>query len=46
MDFLQNGLDIENSFIESGFAELYRSVLLATSQSIMETAPRFRQVSA
>ena len=43
--FLQNGLDIENSFIEHGFTELYRCVLLATSQSITDTEVRFRQVA-
>jgi 2-dehydropantoate 2-reductase len=32
--FLQNGLGIEDCFIERGFSQLYRCVLLATSQAI------------
>lgn len=44
--FLQNGLYIENSFIELGFPQLYRCVLLATSQSIAENKVRFRPVAA
>ena len=44
--FLQNGLHIENSFIELGFPQLYRCVLLATSQSISDTKVRFRSVAA
>jgi 2-dehydropantoate 2-reductase len=45
--FLQNGLNIENSFIEAGFTQLYRCVLFATSQSAIEGANvRFRQVAA
>jgi 2-dehydropantoate 2-reductase len=44
--FLQNGLHIENSFSELGFTELYRCVLLATSQSISENKVRFRRVAS
>lgn len=44
--FLQNGLYIENSFIALGFPQLYRCVLLATSQSIAENKVRFRPVTA
>ena len=43
--FLQNGLHIENSFIDRGFTELYRCVLLATSQSITKNTVRFRIVA-
>jgi 2-dehydropantoate 2-reductase len=32
--FLQNGLGIEDCFIELGFTQLYRCVLMATSQAI------------
>jgi 2-dehydropantoate 2-reductase len=44
--FLQNGLHIENSFSDRGFTELYRCVLLATSQSITESKVRFRPVAS
>lgn len=44
--FLQNGLDIEASFISSGFTQLYRCVLFATSQSISATQVRFRLATA
>ncbi|CAM4090968.1 ketopantoate reductase [Pedobacter westerhofensis] len=43
--FLQNGLNIENSFIERGFKELYRCVLFVTSQSVSETNVRFRRAA-
>ena len=43
--FLQNGLHIENSFIEGGFANLYRCVLLATSESIGANKVRFKLVA-
>jgi len=43
--FLQNGLHIENCFIEMGFNELYRCVLLATSQSVTENKVRFKLVA-
>jgi 2-dehydropantoate 2-reductase len=43
--FLQNGLHIENSFSDQGFTELYRCVLLATSQSITKNKVRFRLVA-
>ncbi|KQC02003.1 2-dehydropantoate 2-reductase [Pedobacter sp. Hv1] len=43
--FLQNGLHIENSFMELGFSQLYRCVLFATSQSISATKVRFRIVA-
>ncbi len=32
--FLQNGLGVEDPFIENGFTQLYRCVLMATSQAI------------
>jgi 2-dehydropantoate 2-reductase len=44
--FLQNGLHVENSFIALGFTNLYRCVLLATSQTISESRVRFRLVAA
>lgn len=44
--FLQNGLYIENSFVDAGFTELYRCVLLATSQSITKSKVRFRAVAS
>lgn len=44
--FLQNGLHIENSFIDRGFTQLYRCVLLATSQSITKNKVRFRPVAS
>jgi 2-dehydropantoate 2-reductase len=43
--FLQNGLHIENSFTENGFAELYRCVLMATSESLSNTKVRFKLVA-
>lgn len=39
--FLQNGLHIENSFIDNGFSDLYRCVLLATSESTGKNMVRF-----
>ncbi|SHE69271.1 ketopantoate reductase family protein [Pedobacter caeni] len=44
--FLQNGLHIESSFIEKGFKELYRCVLMATSQSLSDHKVRFRMVAS
>jgi 2-dehydropantoate 2-reductase len=44
--FLQNGLHIENSFSDRGFTQLYRCVLLATSQSITKNKVRFRPVAS
>ena len=43
--FLQNGLHIENSFIDKGFNELYRCVLLATSESLDSNKVRFKLVA-
>ncbi|MDN5284633.1 MAG: Ketopantoate reductase [Mucilaginibacter sp.] len=43
--FLQNGLHIENSFIDRHFPELCRCVLLATSQSITKNKVRFKLVA-
>lgn len=43
--FLQNGLHIENSFIDKGFNELYRCVLLATSESLEDNKVRFKLVA-
>jgi len=44
--FLQNGLHIEHSFIESGYDQLYRCVLMATSQSISDNVINFKPVAA
>lgn len=43
--FLQNGLHIENSFIKQDFPELYRCVLLATSQSVTKNKVTFKLVA-
>ncbi|HPH45532.1 MAG TPA: 2-dehydropantoate 2-reductase [Chryseolinea sp.] len=43
--FLQNGLGVEQSFIEEGFKEIYRCVLFATSQTVAENTFRFQPVS-
>ena len=43
--FLQNGLHIENSFIDNGFTELYRCVLMATSESLTTSKVRFKLVA-
>lgn len=43
--FLQNGLHIENSFVEKGFTSLYRCVLLATSQLESQNRVRFKLVA-
>jgi 2-dehydropantoate 2-reductase len=42
---LQNGLDVEQNFIDQGFEEIYRCVLFATSQSISENVFRFQPVT-
>ncbi len=42
---LQNGLSVEQPFLESGFPEIYRCVLFATSQTISNNKLRFRPVS-
>ncbi|SEJ36802.1 2-dehydropantoate 2-reductase [Dyadobacter sp. SG02] len=44
--FLQNGLHIENCFSDMGFENLYRCVLMATSQTAGENSVRFRLVAA
>jgi 2-dehydropantoate 2-reductase len=44
--FLQNGLHVENSFIDMGFSELYRCVLLATSEAVVDNKIRFKLVAA
>lgn len=44
--FLQNGLHIENSFVEKGFTSLYRCVLLATSQLESKNRVRFKLVAS
>src|SRR5687768_17188655 len=41
----QNGLGVEQPFIDNDFTEIYRCVLFATSQSISENKLRFKPVS-
>nr|WKN39731.1 2-dehydropantoate 2-reductase [Tunicatimonas sp. TK19036] len=43
---LQNGLEVEQPFVDSGFPEIYRCVLFATSQSTAQDTYRFKPVSA
>jgi 2-dehydropantoate 2-reductase len=43
--FLQNGLHIENAFIDLGFDNLYRCVLFTTSESIGKNKVRFKPVA-
>lgn len=42
---LQNGLGVEQAFIDLDFPEIYRCVLFATSQTITENKLRFKRVS-
>jgi len=42
---LQNGLGVEQSFIDNEFPEIYRCVLFATSQATSSTAVRFKPVA-
>jgi len=42
---LQNGLGVEQPFIDAGFPELYRCVLFATSQTTSPSTLRFKPVS-
>jgi 2-dehydropantoate 2-reductase len=42
---LQNGLGVEQPFIDNHFTEIYRCVLFATSQTISENKLRFKPVS-
>lgn len=42
---LQNGLGVEQPFIDNGFSQIYRCVLFATSQAISQTVLRFKPVS-
>jgi 2-dehydropantoate 2-reductase len=43
--FLQNGLDVERSFLNDHFPEVFRCVLFVTSQPVDETTIRFRPVA-
>ncbi|WP_080055568.1 ketopantoate reductase family protein [Spirosoma aerolatum] len=43
---LQNGLDVEEPFLEAGFPRLYRCVLLATSQVQAPYVVRYKPVAA
>ncbi len=42
---MQNGLNIEQSFIDAGFTDIYRCVLFATSQPISDYTLRFQLVA-
>lgn len=42
---LQNGLNVERAFLENGFTNVYRCVLLATSQILESGVVRFRPVA-
>jgi 2-dehydropantoate 2-reductase len=43
---LQNGLGVEQPFIDNNFPAIYRCVLFVTSQNLNETSVRFKPVSA
>jgi 2-dehydropantoate 2-reductase len=43
--FLQNGLGIEQPFIDKGFPEIYRCVLFVTSQFVDKATVRFKPVA-
>ncbi len=43
---LQNGLGVEQPFLENGFPEIYRCVLFVTSQTLSGTEVRFKPVSS
>ncbi|MBO9151625.1 ketopantoate reductase family protein [Chitinophaga sp. GCM10012297] len=43
---LQNGLNVEQPFIDGGFSEIYRCVLFVTSQVMNNGKVRFKPVSA
>lgn len=42
---LQNGLNVEQPFLDNSFAQVYRCVLFATSQPIAENKYRFKPVA-
>lgn len=42
---LQNGLGVEQPFVDFGFPEIYRCVLFMTSQTISDTKVRYKPVS-
>ncbi|HEX2846492.1 MAG TPA: 2-dehydropantoate 2-reductase [Chitinophagaceae bacterium] len=43
---LQNGLNIEQPFIDAGYPEIYRCVLFATCQFLLPNVLRFKPVAA
>jgi 2-dehydropantoate 2-reductase len=43
--FLQNGLNVEQPFIDKGFPEIYRCVLFVTSQFVDTATVRFKPVA-
>jgi len=42
---LQNGLGVEDAFINAGFSDVYRCVLFATCQPVAENVYRFKPVA-
>ncbi len=42
---LQNGLGVEQPFVENSFQDIYRCVLFATSQNVAENRIRYRPVA-
>jgi len=42
---MQNGLEVEQPFLQHGFPQVYRCVLFATSQSISEHVIRYKPVA-
>jgi 2-dehydropantoate 2-reductase len=45
MVVMQNGLEVEQPFLQHGFPEVYRCVLFATSQLISESIIRYKPVA-
>ena len=45
MVVMQNGLEVEQPFLQHGFPEVYRCVLFATSQLISENVIRYKSVA-
>jgi 2-dehydropantoate 2-reductase len=43
---LQNGLGVEQPFVDAGYPAVYRCVLFVTSQNLSQSAVRFKPVSA
>lgn len=43
---MQNGLNVEQPFIQNGFSNIFRCVLFATSQNLRDDLVRFKPVAA